>query len=274
MAEPLATALSWDIEVKPVIVSGQELSNYQAIARNDTGKVLSITKKSYYPATNERFREVISKIHEFSGFSVEGYSVFQEGRKVLAFLRNPEKMNIGGFDSTNYMVVGNSFDCTTGFFTGVTNVITRCTNQFSQIQGHMNIRHNSQIEMKLDELVRFYKRFLHQEQQLKETFEYWTNVEVNPLLIESFVDHVLDVPADRDEISSRKKNQKTSLFNSINREIAAMGPTVYGLFGGLTHYTTHVQTAASKLFGNSAGHSYRINQRGYAYLKEHAPSIN
>lgn len=265
MADPLATALSWDVEVKPVFVDHKELQSYQSIVRNDNGKVLSITKKSYYPATNERFKEVVSRIHKFTGFTVEGYAVFQEGRKVLAFLRNHERMNIGGFDSTNYMVVGNSFDRSTGFFTGISNVVTRCTNQFSQIQGHMNIRHNKQIDMKLDELVMFYKKFLHQQEQVKKTFERWNQIEVNSELVEKFIDHVLSVPT-RD-VSMKKLNQRASLFNSVNREMAAMGQSGYGLFNGLTHYTTHVQSSLNKVFGNPVGYSYKTNQKGYEFLK-------
>jgi hypothetical protein len=56
----------------------------------------------------------VVRIYEFTGFEVEGYNVFQHGRKVLAFLKNNERMKIGDFDSDNYMVVGNSFDCSTG----------------------------------------------------------------------------------------------------------------------------------------------------------------
>ena len=76
-------------------------------------------------------------------------------------------MRIGDFDSTNYMVVGNSFDCSTGFFTGISNVVLRCTNQFSRISLGHNIRHNKHINVKLDELVRFYKGYMNQEKTVE-----------------------------------------------------------------------------------------------------------
>lgn len=170
-AETVTKQLSWDIDLKPVIVEGNVLPDYQSVVRNDNGRVLSLTKKTYHPATNEKFLEVVSRVHEFTGFDVEGYSVFHGGRKVLAFLKNNEKMRIGDFDSDNYMVIGNSFDRSTGFFTGISSVVIRCTNQFSRIQTKQTIRHNKQINIKLDELVRFYKDYMRQEQQLKEVFE-------------------------------------------------------------------------------------------------------
>lgn len=265
-AEPLTKQLTWDIDLKPVVVEGNILPDYQSIVRNDNGNVLSLTKKTYHPATNEKFTEVVSRIHEFTGFEVEGYSVFQGGRKVLAFLKNHEKMRIGDFDSDNYMVVGNSFDRSTGFFTGISSVVIRCTNQFSQLQTTRTIRHNQQINMKLDELVRFFKDYMKQEQQLKEVFEAWNRQTMDVSTVEAFVDHVLEIP--KENVSTVKLNNSASLFDSINTEMAAMGPTAYGMFNGLTHYTSHVVKSSGKMFGNLAGHPYVLNQRGYRFIKQ------
>ena len=265
-AEPITKKLEWDVALRPVNVDGNILDNHQALVRNDKGTVLSVTKKSYQPATNEKFMEIVSRIHEFTGFNVEGYSVFQEGRKVLAFLKNNERMKIGDFDSENYMVIGNSFDCSTGFFTGISNVVLRCTNQLSRIAVGSNIRHNSQLNVKLDELALFYRDYMHQESQLKKTFEIWNQIEVDRTTVNDFVDKVLEIP--KENISTMKKNQQANLFHSINTEMAAMGNTAYGLFNGLTHYSTHVVKSSGKMFGNAMGHSYRLNERGYKYLNE------
>lgn len=265
-AEAVTKQLSWDIDLKPVIVEGNTLPDYQSIVRNDSGQVLSLTKKTYHPASNEKFVEVIGRIHEFTGFDVEGYSVFHGGRKVLAFLKNNEKMRVGDFDSNNYMVIGNSFDRSTGFFTGISSVVIRCTNQFSRIQTTQSIRHNRQINMKLDELVCFYKDYMRQEQQLKEVFEIWNQNLIDKHTVEAFADHVLEIP--NENVSTVKKNHRLSLFDSINTETTAMGNTAYGLFNGLTHYTSHVMKSSSKMFGNTLGHSYRLNQRGFQFLEK------
>lgn len=242
------------------------LPDYQSVVRNDNGHVLSLTKKTYHPATNEKFQEVVSRVHEFTGFDVEGYSVFHGGRKVLAFLKNNEKMRVGDFDSNNYMVIGNSFDRSTGFFTGISNVVIRCTNQFGRLQTTRTIRHNKQINMKLDELVRFYKNYVDQEQQLKEVFKIWNQKFADTPTVEAFVDHVLEIP--KENASAIKVNSKASLFHSINTEMDAMGNTAYGLFNGLTHYTSHVVKSSNKMFGNVLGHPYRLNERGFSFLHD------
>lgn len=265
IAEPLTKTLNWDVEMKPVAVEGNELSNYQSIVRNDNRNVLAITKKSYHPATNQRFVEVVSRIHEFTGFEVEGYTVFQQGRKVLAFLKNTERMKIADFDSDNYMVIGNSFDCSTGFFTGISHVLLRCTNQFSRMTVNRSIRHNKQIDVKLDELVRFYKDYMDNQNRLKNTFESWSKISISRGIAETFVDHVLDVPK---KVSAMKLNNKRSLWHSINTEISSMGSTAYGLFNGLTHYTTHTLKSSNKLFGNACGNAYKLNEKGFKYLEQ------
>ena len=263
-AEPLTKELDWDIELQPVQVESRILPNHQALVRNDNGEVLSVTKKSYHPATNEKFLEVISRLHEFTGFAVEGYSVFQGGRKVLAFLKNQEKMRIGDFDSENYMVVGNSFDCSSGFFTGMSNVVIRCTNQFSQMNVNHNIRHNQQITAKLDELVLFYESFMTQQIEMKATFDKMNKVDVSASFINEFVNNVLNIKGE--DVSTMKENHRKSLMESIGNEMDVMGNNAYGLFNGLTHYTTHVVKSSGKTFGNSLGHSYRLNERGYEIL--------
>lgn len=263
-AEPVAKSLSWDIKQTPVLVNGQALSNYQALVRNDNQKVLAVTKKSYHPATNERFLEVVSKLHEFTGFEVKGYSLFQGGRKVLAYLKSTENMRIGDFDSDNYMVVGNSFDCSTGFFTGISNVVIRCSNQFSKMSIQHKVRHNRQLSMKLDELVMFYRGFMSEQQKLQDTFSNWAEQPVEAEYIEKFANHVLDIKSD--DISKTKKNQRRSLMESIGTEMDAMGQQKYGLFNGLTHFTSHV-ISSHKLFGNPVGIASRINAKAFGVLE-------
>ena len=263
-AEPLTKNLSWDIELQPVEVQGITLPKYQALVRNDNREVLSVTKKSYHPATNEKFLEVVSRLHEFTGFSVEGYSVFQGGRKVLAFLKNNEKMRIGDFDSENHMVVGNSFDCSTGFFTGISNVVLRCTNQFSQLNVNHKIRHNQQIITKLDELVLFYKSFLSQQHAMKTSFEQMSAAGVSRQDVDDFVNAVLEINGK--EVSTMKENHRRSLLESIGTEMDVMGNNAYGLFNGLTHYTSHVVRTSNKLFGNAIGQSYKLNDNGFKLL--------
>ena len=149
-------------------------------------------------------------------------------------------MKIGDFTSDNYLCIGNSFDYSRGFFSGLTNVVHRCTNQFSSIVGHSTIRHNSKMNEKIQELVRYYDTYVEREKELKETFEVWMGVQMTKDLKEMFVDSVLEIdPADENPISSRKLNMKNDLFLSVNREVNAMGNNLWATFNGqpITRHT-------------------------------------
>jgi hypothetical protein len=77
-AEPVTKQLTWDVDLKPVVVEGNVLTDYQSIVRNDNGRVLSVRKKTYHPASNEKFAEVVSRVHEFTGFDGRATSCSKE----------------------------------------------------------------------------------------------------------------------------------------------------------------------------------------------------
>lgn len=107
---------------------------------------------------------------------------------------------------------------------------------------------------------------MKQERQLKEVFGVWNRHTVDTSTVEAFVDHVLEIP--KENVSAVKLSHRSSLFDSINTEMAAMGGTAYGLFNGLTHYTSHVLKSSGKMFGNALGHPYHLNQRGLQFLEQ------
>ncbi len=251
--------LKWDVVSESVFSGGTEASNYQALHRNDNNQRLSIVKDSYYPITNERLIEITHRLADFTGFKIEGYTSYQGGAKVLAYLKNNENYNIAGFDAAQYMIVGNSFDKTKGFFIGESETIFRCTNQFGMLQTHQTVRHTKKAELGLDELVRFYQKFVTQQDATKRKFETWHGIQIPEELKELFIDEVLEIDPDK-VTSTRRDNQRAGLAASVNRECAAMGNTMFGLFNGLTHYTTHVLNA-EKVYGNVLGQPARLNQR-------------
>ncbi len=253
--------LSWDVLEQPVFSGGQQAVNFKALHRNDNNNLLSIVKKGYFPITNDKLKEVTHKLAEFTGFKIEGYASYQGGAKVLAYLKNQENYNIAGFEADNYMVIGNSFDKSTGFFIGQSSIILRCTNAFGSLEKRKSIRHSRNAIFEMGELVRFYQQFVHQEEAARTKFERWHNIQIPDELKELFVDSVLEIdPAEKS--STRKINQKKDLAASVNREMAAMGNTMFGLFNGLTHYTTHVLNTKEKVKGNMLGQPAILNARG------------
>lgn len=275
-ANPMVDRLTWDIQIKKVYSDNTEAKDYKAIHRNDNRNRLNIVSSSYNPGTNEKFMETVTKLHELTGFKIVGYSEFDGGRKVLAYLQNTEPVKIGDFDTTNYMIKGNSFDYSMSWFAGLTKKVHRCSNEWGMIRPDHRFRHDSKLNENLDRLVEFYQAYVDQEKLLKEKFETWCRIRVPEAIKELFADQVLNISKEQraeEKISKIKLNQRKSLFDSINKEIGAMGNNAYGLFNGLTHYTTHVAKSKEKVFGNVLGYTAALNNRGFKMLNEYVEEV-
>ena len=68
--------------------------------------------------------------------------------------------------------------------------------------------------------------------------------------------------AERDIFSG----QEMKLRASIDREIDYFGKNAWGLFNGITHYTSNVINNGNNSFGNVSGESQRINKIAMDYL--------
>lgn len=267
-ASPITDNISWDIKTGTVSVSGVDTDGYKGLLRNDSNDLLNIVSKWYNPITNEQFIGVVDQMKDLTGFSLHGYTEYDNGRKVLAYLQNLSDTDVAGFKTNEFMVMGNSFDSSTAFFTGSSNTILRCTNQFGRIHDRHSIRHNGQADVKIQELIRLYEGFMHEERTQKEKFESWHGIRIPIELKELFVDEVLEIEPLK-KVSSFKLIEKEKLFHSINVEMNAMGENAFGLFNGLTHYTTHVKESKSKVLGNLFGITNTLNKRGYNFIDQY-----
>ena len=108
--------LEWDIIEKPVFANNKQIIGYKGIFRNDNGKLLNIAKSSYTPTHNEKFIEITEKLHEITGFPIQNYYTVDDGKKVLSFLECTEAIQVCGHEFKDYLMIGNSFDGSTGRF--------------------------------------------------------------------------------------------------------------------------------------------------------------
>lgn len=158
MVRNLDEKLTWEVESKNIfsgeVVGMDKIPGYKAISRNDNQVVLSVMKNSYSPMLNAEFLEIVENIRTISGFKLEGFNEFKQGKKVLAFLKNDrEDFYIGGHKIEDYFLLGNSFDGSSSFFQGTSTELIRCTNAFSKIQVHSKIRHTKNIKDKISEQI-------------------------------------------------------------------------------------------------------------------------
>ena len=87
MRAPLENTLNWEVKESTVAIDGK-IQRLKALTRSDNGKLLGIVGSGYKTITNEKMMTLAKKIEQAGDFKFEGFAVFKEGKKVMAYLRN------------------------------------------------------------------------------------------------------------------------------------------------------------------------------------------
>jgi hypothetical protein len=264
-------ALEWDIIEKPIFANNKQVIGYKGIFRNDNGQLLNIAKSSYTPTHNEKFIEVTEKLHDITGFPIENYYDVDGGKKVLSFLKCTDTVQVCGHEFKDYLMIGNSFDGSTGFFIGNSNIMVRCSNRFSRNFRQLQVNHTKNNSLRIDGLVQYFDMFMKQRTQLFEKMEQLSWVKIDDSIKDALVERLTRMNDEEklgNELSTRKRNIITNLNSSIDRECADLGDNAFGLFNGITHYTTHIKNSKNAIFGNPFGSANELNQTAFKFCEE------
>jgi len=128
-------------------------------------------------------------------------------------------------------------------FVSTSNYMFRCENQFSEKIRSFEKRHNRPFninEIKIEEIIHSYdegRRNLYLKmERLKE-------VQVDMKLIQQLAIQLLGTESRKEQVNDRsqlKGNKQTILLlNCIEQEILDLGPTLWGVFNGVTRYTSN-----------------------------------
>ena len=266
----LEKTFNWEVIESPVVINGREQSNKKALMRSDTGDILSIKSNRYRVFSNQQFGQLIDRLVKLSGFEFMGYEEFQNGKRVLGFLKNTRpNLKICGQAVKDYLVIGNSHDGSSKIFIGTSNFIFRCENQFTEKIRTYELTHIHELDFSDQDLTRLLDVYEHSRRNYYRSMEQLSLVPMTNDMVKELVNKLLQneqpTVAKRElDNKSLMKNQMTNkerLFReSIVKETAALGNNLWGLFNGVTHYATH--HIKSNSFLNSNGASLEFNQKG------------
>jgi len=252
-------SLSWEVVEKPVFDErGQTIKNYKTLVRSDNFKHLSIVTDKYTVTPNQFFLSFVFQLAKATGWKVERFGEVQEGRKILAFLKQ-ENNNLAGFKADKYLLIGNSHDSSSAFFIGSTSILARCENQFTQRHQKIKFFHSANQQNALQMFD--FNTFLSIEQRHEEQLKQMQNKALAPADKDNFIKHTLNI-----EDLSKSRNAEM-LSASIERETSDLGKNVFGLLQGATYYTTHEKKQNKKVFGNVFGGAAQTNARAFEFCE-------
>ena len=274
--------LDWEVVKKPLMYSGQctpEANNglhdtpYYALVRSDNGEVLNSVSKSYTPTQNYTIIETMRNIARDNELEIVTALSLHGGRKIVVQMQRYNNITlICGERTQEYIYAMNSHDGSCSLKFGFMNKVMFCQNQFAWMSSNAfaSYRHTKSIQDK-GGLLSGMINFEDHDNKIAHLHDFATQ-SVTKQLIEDIVNYLIST--DRvDKMSSRLKNQREQLQQCIQLEMYRVGHNRWGLFNGVTQFTTHHKSAPKRTFGQQEsiliGACSKMNNKAFEYIKNY-----
>jgi len=261
--------LNWTVSKEPIqTVGGVAIPDKFGIMRSDNESVLGIHGPNYDPYQNHELLELLHQIGGQTGLQIHSGGNFNGGGKVWFQLKS-EDLKLGGDKIKGYISGFNSFDGSTSLGFGNSTTTVSCSNTWWAAFREVNtkLRHSKSMRPRLDEMLQKIDIVLEEEQKLfqeivmlsETAFDKTQKDLVTQLLFSMSTEDVL---GDREDLSTRKQNQISDFEADLRTEVATKGENLWGLFSGVTRFTTHsmkkTDNTQGKMFGQTGVKERRI----------------
>jgi len=261
-----STGLDWRVRKEEVqTVSGILIPDQIALVREDTQTVLGIHTEGYDPYQNDELLELLHRISQQSGLEVHTGGCFKGGKLVWFQLKSND-YNIGNDKIRGYISGMNGFDGRHSLAFGNSNVTISCMNTFWRAyrQVETRLRHSALMRPKIDEVLRGIDVLLQEEKTGFEEIRRLNEIPMTPEVRELVTRMMfsLDKEEKLDDISTNKQNKLIRFNADIDMELSGKDRSLWGLFSGVTRYTTHDMkkgdNSEAKMFGRTGGIERKI----------------
>lgn len=261
----LSADLMWSVVKDPLIgqSTGIESETF-SLVREDTQKELGTCKAGYEVFQNSQLADLILEVAHTTTLPIHSAGFLGKGEKVYIQLKSAD-LHMKNDTVKGYLTVVNSFDGSTALGIGNSTFTISCSNTyFSAYKALVHkIKHTASLLLKVEDLMQSLDATVVAQNK---HFELISKLATAPMTdaaahamykLVGKVDFA-DLKAHRANpdsklISTRKLNAIERLEASIIGEIATKDRTLWGLFSGVTHYTTNVlKNEEAKMFGGVA----------------------
>ena len=257
----IARNLNWDVQEKAIHCGEFIVPNRKALVRTDNQKILAVLSNAYKLFSNSDLIDLCKEIERNTLYRLNRFVELNGGKKVLAFFENKQLQIINRTPVKEFLVIGNSFDGTASLFVGYNSHMCRCENQFTDSTRIFSSKHLNRKKNVVITFKKVIEHFEHQKMLTLRKFYKMEQTKVSDLEVNHLIKLLL---GENDYKLMRPKEQK--LRASIRREMAHFGNNAWGLFNGVTYYTSNVINDGNNSFGNVSGLSQRMNNQAMQFL--------
>jgi phage/plasmid-like protein (TIGR03299 family) len=251
--------LDWSVKAERLVTAESNIETKSvAIVRQDNNAILGVHGDGYHPLQNSEMMEILDRISGKMGLPLHKGGYFGQGEKVYIQLKTQD-LNVGTDKVKGYLTCVNSFDGSTSLAFGHSNLTISCQNTFFANYREManKVRHTQKMHERIDIICMQIEDVLRAEQKIFQSITRMSEVKIDQKVRDMVLERILNLDkeerlADLTTLSTRKKNILSDLEVNIAGEVQDKGGNLWGLFSGITKYTTHSLKGDSnenKLFG-------------------------
>lgn len=267
--------LNWKVNKKPLFLNEGVETGFYGIVREDNNKVFATCKEGYTPYQNEELVDLVSRAAGQIGLNVDRGGKFKEGALVYLQIESGLVTGLGENNDTveKYISAINSHDGSSSLKWGMTNVTISCQNTFWAAYRQIKhaVRHTKSMHAQIEEIIGDIETVMEAEKTLYQKFFKLAEVPATDKHIKLAVQTALgvDLNAKQDEITGYKYNRLMELCESMNIEMGQKGETLWGLFSGVTRYSTHMMpgNAESRKQSKAVGQAFNIDNEVFQALE-------
>lgn len=251
--------LDWSVRSEKLVTADTNLpTDNIALIREDKNVILGVHSSSYVALQNSEMMDILDRVSGMMGLPLHKGGYFGNGEKVYIQLKT-EDLKLGTDKVKGYLTCVNSFDGSTSLAFGHSNLTISCQNTFFANYREManKIRHTMNMHTRIDLLCTQIEGVLQAEQKIFTQIKRMAEVDIDQKVKDMVLTRMLNLQgeerlADLTTLSTQKKNLLSAMEVSISGELQTKGANIWGLFSGITHYTTHNlkgDANENKLFG-------------------------
>jgi phage/plasmid-like protein (TIGR03299 family) len=240
--------LNWTVSQDPIYtnIGGEqiEIIGKKSLNRSDTKTSLDVMSSSYVPFQNHELIELLDKVSTQTGLELQRGGSFKDGRRVYVQLKSGD-MALNGDKIEGFLTGINSFDGSTSLAFGPSNVTISCMNTFFAAFKSLEtkIRHTKNMVIKIDDICREMDNLLIEEKNIFSDIKMLSETRFGASTTDDVIRKLFNVDKSMDvmdeKISTRTRNNINQFYVDLNGELQQKGDNLWGLFSGVTKYTTH-----------------------------------
>ena len=263
------TGLNWKVRTEGIQTSsGIIIPDKIGIVREDDSTILGIHSNGYLPYQNDQMMELLFKVSQQTGLDVHKGGLFGGGRKVYVQLKSND-LTLGTDRIEGYVTGINSFDGSTSLSFGPSSKTISCQNTFFGVYKDLDskVRHTKNMELKIDDICRQIEGVVQEETNVFGSIVKMSETRFDDVIKDRVIKSLFNIERnvdikDVDSLSTVTQNKLSRFYIDLNGEIQEKGDNIWGLFSGVTKYTTHSMgkgdNSENKMFGTYGNRERQI----------------